>query len=77
MASAQNCQSVCLNFASVKCNVGPPMHRLQSMSGHLYSLLIVNVDSTSRLHLTPKRKVARWNRAGGTIFPKEMIWELL
>jgi len=28
----------------------------------------VTIENKRLMHLTPKRKVARWNRAGGTIF---------
>ena len=43
-------------------------HNMQRMHAFLLSFF-VTVENKRFVNPTPKRKVARWNRAGGTSFP--------
>jgi hypothetical protein len=47
------------------------LHAQYATHAHAFLLgFFVTVENKRLVNPTPKRKVARWNRAAGTIFPK-------
>ena len=49
------------------------LHAQYATHAHAFLLgFFVTVENKRLVNPTPKRKVARWNRAGGTSFPKEI-----